>query len=99
MAQWNLTVLDKARGLWPKESNEANLIEMEIEKVTAHLLVLNAKQALSMGDVNTAIVKLNEANRYYKSAKISAATLLLRLASSLIRGLLRLRGMLLPGYK
>lgn len=99
MAQWNLTVLQKARGLWPNDSNEANLIEMEIEHIKAHLAILRGKQALRMGDLNTAVVQFTEANHYYKNVKISTAILLLRIASALMRGLGRLRGMLIPGSK
>jgi hypothetical protein len=96
MAQWNLTVLERASMLWPNDSNEASLIETANAQVTAHLAMLRGQQGLRTGDVDSAVVQFTEANRYYRSAKMSAVILLLRLAPGLMRYLLRLQGVLLP---
>jgi glycosyltransferase involved in cell wall biosynthesis len=99
MAEWHLKVLKKARALWPKESNEAGLLEMATAQKTADLAILRGKQGLRTGDVNSAVVQFTEAKRYYRSAKMSALILLLRLAPGLMRCVFRLRGMLLPPHK
>lgn len=99
MAQWDLKVLEKARALWPKESNEASLIKTAIVQRTAELAKLRGKQALRTGDVDSAVVQFTEANRYYSSTMMSAVILLLRLAPGLIRRLFRLRGMLVAAYR
>jgi glycosyltransferase involved in cell wall biosynthesis len=98
MAQWHLKVLKKASAHWPKESNEANLVERAIAQKTAELAILRGKQALHTGDVNSAVVEFTEANRYDRSVKMTALILLLRLAPGLMRFLFRLRGMLLPRH-
>jgi glycosyltransferase involved in cell wall biosynthesis len=90
MAEWNLKVLEKARANWPNESNEARLIEMATQQTTADLAILRGKQGLRIGDVNSAVVEFREAKRYYRSAKMSALILLLRLAPRLTRRLFRL---------
>ena len=97
MAHWKLMVLEKARGLWPNASNEACLLEKAAAQTTADLTLLRAQRALETGDVGSAVEQLTEANRHYRSSKISAAILLLRLAPGLMRRLLNLRGMMLPG--
>jgi glycosyltransferase involved in cell wall biosynthesis len=99
MAEWHLKVLKKARALWPKESKEAGLLEMATAQKTADLAILRGKQGLRTGDVNSAVVQFTEAKRYYRSAKMSALILLLRLAPGLMRCVFRLRGMLLPPHK
>jgi glycosyltransferase involved in cell wall biosynthesis len=96
MAEWHLKVLKKASAHWPKESNEARLIETAISQKTAGLAILRGKHWLRTGDVNSAVVEFTEAKRYHRSAKITALILLLRLAPGLMRCLFRLRGMLLP---
>jgi glycosyltransferase involved in cell wall biosynthesis len=90
MAEWNLKVLEKARANWPNESNEARLIEMATQQTTADLAILRGKQGLRIGDVNSAVVEFMEAKRYYRSVKMSALILLLRLAPKLTRRLFRL---------
>jgi glycosyltransferase involved in cell wall biosynthesis len=99
MAQWHRKVLKRASAHWPKESNEANLVEKAIAQKTAELAILRGKQALHTGDVNSAVVEFTEANRYDRSVKMTALILLLRLAPGLMRFLFRLRGMLLPRHK
>jgi glycosyltransferase involved in cell wall biosynthesis len=99
MAEWHLRVLKKACAFWPKESNEASLLEMATARKAAELAVLRGKQGLRKGDVNSALFHFTEARRYYRSAKISAVILVLRLAPGLTRRLLRLRGMLLTAHK
>jgi glycosyltransferase involved in cell wall biosynthesis len=99
MARWHLKVLKKASEHWPKESNEASLVERAIAQKTAELAILRGKQGLRTGDVNSAVVEFTEANRYHRSAKMAALILLLRLAPGLMRFLFRLRGMLLPRHK
>ena len=99
MAEWRLTVLDKARRLWPKEANEASLLQQATVRTTAGLLLLRAKQRLGTGDVNSATIHLREANHSYRSARMSAAILLLRLAPGLLKRLLRVRRKLQPRYR
>jgi glycosyltransferase involved in cell wall biosynthesis len=99
MAEWHLKVLKKASAHWPKESNEASLLEREIANKTADLAILRGKQGLRTGDVNSAVVEFTEAKRYRRSAKITALILLLRLVPGLMRYLFRLRGILLPRHK
>jgi glycosyltransferase involved in cell wall biosynthesis len=99
MAEWHLKVLKKASAHWPKESNEASLLERAIAKKTAELAILRGKQGLCTGDVNSAVVEFTEAKRYYGSFKMTVLVVLLRLAPGLMRYLLRLRGMLLPRHK
>jgi glycosyltransferase involved in cell wall biosynthesis len=99
MAEWHLKVLKKARAFWPEESKEAGLLEMATAQKTADLAILRGKQGLRMGDMNSVVVEFTEANRYYRSAKMSAFILLSRLAPGLMRCLFRLRGLLLPPDK
>ena len=99
MADWHLKVLKKASAHWPKESNEASLLERAIANKTADLAILRGKQGLRTGDVNSAVVEFTEAKRYRRSAKITALILLLRLVPGLMRYLFRLRGILLPRHK
>jgi glycosyltransferase involved in cell wall biosynthesis len=99
MAEWKLKVLKKARANWPKELNEAGLIETAIAQNVAELAILRGKQRLRTGDVNSALVEFTEAKRYYRSAKMTALILLLRIAPGLMQYLVRLRGMLLPTRK
>jgi hypothetical protein len=84
MAEWHLKVLEKARTLWPKESKETNLLELALARKTAELAIMRGKQALGSGDVNSALVHFTEAKRRHKSASISAAILLLRVAPRLV---------------
>jgi hypothetical protein len=99
MAEWHLKVLKKASAHWPKESNEACLIERAIAQKIAELAILRGKQGLRTGDVNSAVAEFTEARRYYGSVKLTALIVLLRLAPGLMRWLLRLRSMLLPRHK
>lgn len=99
MIEWHLKVLKKASAHWPKESNEASLLERAIAKKTAELSILRGKQGLLTGDVNSAVVEFTEAKRYYGSFKMTALVVLLRLAPGLMRYLFRLRGILLPRHK
>jgi hypothetical protein len=99
MAEWHLKVLKKASAHWPKESNEASLLERAIAQKTGELAILRGTHALRRGDVNSAVVEFTEARRYRKSAKMTALILLLRLAPGLMRFLFRLRGMLLLRHK
>ncbi len=99
MAEWHLKVLKKARALWPKESNEASLLATATARKAAELAIFRGKQGLRKGDVNSAVFQFTEAKRYYRSAKISAVIVLLRLAPGLTRRLLRLRGILLTAHK
>src|SRR5437868_1212099 len=94
MAEWHLKVLNKARALWPSESNEASLLEMATVRKTAELALVRGKQALLSGDVNSGIVQFTKANRYYRSSRISVLILLLRLAPGLAQFVFRFRGML-----
>jgi glycosyltransferase involved in cell wall biosynthesis len=91
MAEWHLKVLKKASAHWPKESNEASLLEKAIANKTADLAILRGKQGLRTGDVNSAVVEFTEAQRYLRSAKIAALLLLLRLVPGLMRYLFRSR--------
>lgn len=99
MAEWHLKVLKKASAHWPKESNEASLLERAIAQKTAELAILRGKQALRTGDVNSAVVEFTEAKRYYGSFKMTVLIVLLRLAPGLMRWLFSLRGILLPRHK
>jgi glycosyltransferase involved in cell wall biosynthesis len=99
MADWHLKVLRKASAHWPKESNEARLLERSIAKKTAELAILRGKQGLHTGDVNSAVVEFTGAKHYYGSFKMTVLVVLLRLAPGLMRYLLRLRGMLLRRHK
>jgi glycosyltransferase involved in cell wall biosynthesis len=99
MAEWHLKVLKKAGAHWPKESNEASLLKTAIAQKTAELASLRGRQRLRTGDVNSAVVEFTEAQRYHRSAKMTALILLLRHAPGLMRCLFRLRGMLLPTHK
>ena len=95
MAEWHLNVLKKARGLWPKESNEGRLLERATRRKTADLAIFRGRQGLSRGDVNLALVQFTEAKRYYKSVKLSAVIVSLRLVPGVLRCLFWLRGILL----
>jgi glycosyltransferase involved in cell wall biosynthesis len=99
MAEWHLKVLKKASAHWPKESNEASLLEKAIAKKTAELAIFRGKQGLRTGDVTSAVVEFTQAKRYYRSFKMTALVVLLRLAPGLMRYLFRLRGILLPWDK
>jgi hypothetical protein len=98
MAEWHLRVLKKARGLWSKESNEGEPGRNGDRAKTAELAISRGRQELRMGDVNSALTQFTEAKRYYRSVKLSALIVLLRLAPGLLRCLFRLRRMLLPPH-
>jgi glycosyltransferase involved in cell wall biosynthesis len=94
MADWHLKVLQKSRALWPKESNEGNLLEIATARRMADLAIFRGRQKLRAGDVNSALMQFTEAKRYYHSVKLSAVIVLLRLAPGLSRYLFRVPGML-----
>jgi glycosyltransferase involved in cell wall biosynthesis len=95
MAEWHLKVLKKARALWPKESNEARLLEIATTQRMAELAIFRGRQGLHRGDMNLALMQFTEAKRYYRSVKLSAVIVSLLLVPGVLRCLFWLRGILL----
>ena len=70
---------------------ELELIEQQCQLHHARLAVEKGKQAFLAGDTNTAINCLTQANRHYKSAKLTIVLLLLRISPRLLRAVYRWR--------
>lgn len=68
-------------------SKSAQTVSAALSRIEAELHVLQGKQALSAGDTAAAIDRLSQANRHYKSAKLTLVTTSLRFAPSLVRRL------------
>lgn len=98
MADYNIQVLTNALKLWHQDSNETKLLLDARENKAAEKENTLGKLALRNRDIPSAIVHLQKANSYYKSAKISTVLLVLRLAPSVVVALFKLRGLLFPSY-
>ena len=78
MCQHVLKVLDKAAHTLSLTASEKSLLETERARFHAMLLLQEGKRAFFKGDQDLAIGKLTEANRIFRSKKISATVWLLR---------------------
>jgi glycosyltransferase involved in cell wall biosynthesis len=78
MCQHVVRVLDKAAKTLPLDSSEQSLIETQRAHFYAMLSLQEGKRAFFKGDKEVAVSKLTEANRFFRSKKISATVWLLR---------------------
>lgn len=99
MAECNIQVLTKSLALWHPDSEEGRLLlEAKTLKV-AELETIRGKLALRCENIPAAVVHLQAANRYYRSAKVSAVVFFLKLAPGLVGLIFRLREFLLRSYR
>ena len=99
MAQANLKALTKAIAFWPETSAEVSLLRNAIAQKTAELATIRAKLALKANDSPSAIQHLQQANLFYKSAKLRGVVALVRYAPALVRGVYTLRERMLRSYR
>ncbi len=99
MAQSSLRVLTKAVAFWPEGSEEARLLASARVGKAAQLATLRGKVALRNGDSGEAVRQFREANLYFRSMKLRAVILLLRLAPGLLKQVFWLRGAIAPEYR
>jgi len=99
MAENNIRVLNKSSVLWPEVSEECRLLLEAKNNKVAELDTIRGKMAIDNQDFSTAAVHLEQANCYYKSAKISLVVWLLKRLPWLVGLMYRSRAMLFRSYR
>jgi glycosyltransferase involved in cell wall biosynthesis len=89
-----LKVLEKLAHM-DLSAEEATAVQQRVVYYQALLRLYEGKRAFFQGDRRTAIAKLKEANRFFKSLKLSLALLLLRTVPGLLRRAYEVRNHLL----
>jgi cellulose synthase/poly-beta-1,6-N-acetylglucosamine synthase-like glycosyltransferase len=79
-----LKVLEKSARTMSLTPEQRALLERQQTRFAAVLKLYEGKKAFFHGDDKRAVATLNEANKFFKSAKISAVSLLLRIAPRLL---------------
>ncbi|HEX6188761.1 MAG TPA: glycosyltransferase family A protein [Pyrinomonadaceae bacterium] len=86
-----LRVLDKAERGFDLTPAELEALHDRRNKVRAEAALASGKQAFFLGDTKTAIASIRAANEYFKSARLSFATLFMRLMPRLLLRVYNLR--------
>ncbi len=79
-----LKILEKVKSTMRLSSSDYEAVEYRCGQIKAYFQLYEGRKAFFCGDTKTAITYLKEANLFFKSAKISAALLLLRAAPRLL---------------
>jgi hypothetical protein len=79
-----LSVFAKVKRSMNLTPDQNELVEKEIERCTATLALLKAKQAFTQREMEQARTLLTDANLYFKSHKLSLTTFLLRYTPNLL---------------
>lgn len=91
MLQTLLEVLDKVGRTLALSPSQRELLARQVVRVRAELRLAEGKHAFFRRDTAGAIANISEANRYFRSRKLSAATRLIRAAPGLLLWAYRLR--------
>lgn len=91
MARDILRVLDKAAGEPDLDAARRDLLDRARERFGAELRLQEGKRAFLRGDARAAADGLGEANRFFRSLKLSVAVRLLRLSPGLLLRAYKLR--------
>lgn len=86
-----LRVLDKAERTFDLTPAELEALRERRNRVRAEAALASGKQAFFLGDTKTAIASIRAANEYFKSARLSFATLFMRLMPRLLLRVYNLR--------
>ena len=98
MTHYKMKVLNNAMLLWPPDSKETRLLQYAKAEKLAETENMLGKLALRKHDIPEAITRFRAANEHYKSRKISAVILLLRVAPFSVISLYKVRGFFFPLY-
>jgi glycosyltransferase involved in cell wall biosynthesis len=98
MTHYKVKVLNNAMTLWPPDSEETRLLQYAKAEKLAETENMLGKLALRKHDIPEAINRFRAANEHYKSRKISAVILLLRVAPFSVTSLYKVRGFFFPLY-
>jgi len=99
MAEFNLRVLTNSLSLWPADSEEVTLLRRATAQKTAELETIRGKFALMNRDFTAARAHLQASNTHYRSLKLGAVIVMIRLAPSLVRVVYTLRQNMFPAYR
>ncbi|MCL2659506.1 MAG: glycosyltransferase family 2 protein [Acidobacteriaceae bacterium] len=99
MSESGLHVLDKSLALWPPDAPEYKQVLATRAKRTAELEILRGKIALNEHRIPEAVTHFQQANLFYKTAKLTALITSLRTMPALVRSFYRLRGSIFRAYR